>query len=96
MAKIVKEYSGQEINANIPLKGNFSDQDKKAMVKLLESIKKGGTTTAVQKPFDFNIHLDKKSGKYFSRLSAKEYVDKLIELDNDFKNKTDKFPSIEK
>ena len=92
MAKIVKKYSGQEINANIPLKGNFSDQDKKAMVKLLTSIKSGGNTTAVQKPFDFNIHLDKKSGKYFSRLSAKEYVDKLVELDNDFKDKTDKFP----
>ena len=92
MAKIVKEYSGQEINANIPLKGNFSEQDKKAMVKLLNSIKSGGNTTAVQKPFDFNIHLDKKSGKYFSRLSAKEYVDKLVELDNDFQNKTDKFP----
>ena len=92
MAEIVKEYSKQEINANIPLTGNFSPQDKKAMVKLLESIKKGGTTTAVQKPFDFNIHLNKKSGKYFSKLSAKEYVDKLVELDNDFKNKTDKFP----
>ena len=92
MSKIVKEYSKQAINANIPLKGNFSPQDKKAMVELLESIKKGGTTTAVQKPFDFNIHLDKKSGKYFSKLSAKEYVDKLVELDNDFKNKTDKFP----
>ena len=92
MAKIVKEYSGQEINANIPLKGNFSDQDKKAMVKLLTSIKSGGNTTSVQKPFDFNIHLDKKSGKYFSRLSAKEYVNKLVELDNDFKDKTDKFP----
>ena len=92
MAKIVKEYSGQEINANIPLKGNFSDQDKKEMVKLLTSIKSGGNTTAVQKPFDFNIHLDKKSGKYFSRLSAKEYVNKLVELDNDFKDKTDKFP----
>ena len=92
MAKIVKKYSGQEINANIPLKGNFSDQDKKEMVKLLNSIKKGGDTTAVQKPFDFNIHLDKRSGKYFSRLSAKEYVDKLVELDNDFQNKTDKFP----
>ena len=92
MAKIVKKYSGQEINANIPLKGNFSDQDKKEMVKLLNSIKKGGDTTAVQKPFDFNIHLDKAGGKWFSNLSAKEYMDKLVEIDNSFKKKTDKFP----
>ena len=92
MAQIVKKYSGQAINANIPLKGDFSETDKKEMVKLLNSIKKGGDTTAVQKPFDFNIHLDKSGGKWFSNLSAKEYMNKLVEIDNTFKKKTDKFP----
>ena len=92
MAQIVKKYSGQAINANIPLKGNFTETDKKEMVKLLNSIKTGGDTTAVEKPFEFNIHLDKQGGKWFSDLSAKEYMDKLVEIDNTFKKKTDKFP----
>ena len=92
MAKIVKKYSGEKINANIPLKGNFTEADKKAMIKLLNSIKSGGDTTAVKTPFEFNIHLDKAGGKWFSNLSAKEYMNKLVEIDNTFKKKTDKFP----
>ena len=92
MAKIVKQYSKQKINQNIPLKGNFSTKDKEAMVKLLTDIKKGGGQTQVQSPFAFNIHLNRKDGKWWSNLSAKEYVDKLVELDDEYPKKTDKFP----
>tara|TARA_R100001594_G_C4023961_1_gene259753 strand:- start:27 stop:1445 length:1419 start_codon:yes stop_codon:yes gene_type:complete len=92
MAKIVKQYSGQKINADIPLKGNFTPQNKTAMVKLLTDIKKGGGQTQVQAPFAFNIHLNRKAGKWWSNMSATEYVDKLVELDNEYKKKTDKFP----
>ena len=92
MAKIVKQYSKQKINQNIPLKGNFSTKDKEAMVKLLTDIKKGGGQTQVQAPFAFNIHINRKDNKWWSNLSAKEYVDKLVELDDEYKKKTDKFP----
>ena len=92
MAKIVKQYSKQKINQNIPLKGNFDVKDKEAMVKLLTDIKKGGGQTQVQSPFAFNIHLNRKAGKWWSNLSAKEYVDKLVELDDEYPKKTDKFP----
>jgi len=92
MAKIVEQYSKQKINQNIPLKGNFSTKDKEAMVKLLTDVKKGGGQTQVQAPFAFNIHLNRKAGKWWSNLSAKEYVDKLVELDDEYPKKTDKFP----
>ena len=92
MAKIVKQYSKQKINQNIPLKGNFSTKDKEAMVKLLTDIKKGGGQTQVQAPFAFNIHINRKAGKWWSHMSAKDYVDKLVELDDEYKKKTDKFP----
>ena len=92
MAKIVKKYSGQDMNQNIPLKGNFSDRDKEKMVELLKSIKNHNGKTAVKTPFKFNLHLNKKDGKWWSDLSAEEYVDGLVELDNQYSNKTDKFP----
>ena len=92
MAKIVKQYSKQDINEHIPLKGNFSTQDKAAMVKLLTDIKKGGGQTQVQSPFAFNIHLNRKADKWWSNMSAKDYVDKLVELDDEYPKKTDKFP----
>tara|TARA_B100001250_G_scaffold406553_1_gene425795 strand:- start:27 stop:1442 length:1416 start_codon:yes stop_codon:yes gene_type:complete len=92
MAKIVKQYSKQKINQNIPLKGNFDVKDKEAMVKLLTDIKKGGGQTQVQAPFAFNIHINRKDNKWWSNMSAKDYVDKLVELDDEYKKKTDKFP----
>tara|TARA_Y100001963_G_C6735520_1_gene426177 strand:+ start:69 stop:1472 length:1404 start_codon:yes stop_codon:yes gene_type:complete len=92
MAKIVKKYSKQDINQNIPTKGNFDVQDKAAMVKLLSKIKTGGAQTQIQAPFAFNIHLDRSAGKWWSNLSATEYVNKLVELDDEYSKKTDKFP----
>ena len=91
MAKIVKQYSGQEINANIPLKSDFKSTDRDEWVKILTKIKVGGGTTS-PKLTPFNIHLDRNAKKWWSNMSAKDYVDKLIELDNEFPTKTDKFP----
>ena len=91
MAKIVKQYSGQGINDNIPLKSDFKSTDRDEWVKILTKIKVGGGTTS-PKLTPFNIHLDRNAKKWWSNMSAKDYVDKLIELDNEFPTKTDKFP----
>ena len=93
MAEIVKKYSKQNINDHIPLKGDFDSQDITFWIDLLGKIKVGGSLkTGVESPFAFNIHLNKKADKWWTNMSAKDYVNKLVELDNDYKRKTDKFP----
>ena len=93
MAEIVKQYSKQDINQHIPLKSNFSTKEKEFWIDLLGKIKVGGgLKTGVESPFTLNIHLNKKADKWWSNMSAKDYVNKLVELDNDYKRKTDKFP----
>lgn len=92
MATIVKQYSGQNINDNIPMNSNFSDKDASAWIGILSQIKSGGKSTK-PKLGNFNIHIDQKEKKWFTNLSVQEYVIKAIELDNDFSKKTEKYPT---
>ena len=92
MATIVKKYSKQDINANIPMDGNFTSTDRDKWVTILKAIKSGGKTTK-PKLGKFNIHINQKGKKWWTNMNVDEYMDKAIELDNDFPKKTEKYPT---
>tara|TARA_R100000008_G_C3566409_1_gene159372 strand:- start:17 stop:1369 length:1353 start_codon:yes stop_codon:yes gene_type:complete len=88
MAQIVKQYSGEEMNAHIPMNGNFSDGDKSFWVSFIDSIKGKDPKPDLGK---FSIHL-KRPNKWWDNLSPSDFMNKAIELDNEYTKKTDKYP----
>jgi len=93
MAKIVEQYSGQKMNKDIPMNGNFSDTEKSNWVTLLTQIKGNGKHNTTADLGKFDIHLNRQADKWWSNMTVKDYMDKVVELDNEFKNKRDKFPT---
>ena len=88
MAAIIKEYSGEKMNKNIPMNSNFTEEQKKYWVKFINAIKIGSPKPDLGK---FSIHLQKPD-KWFDNLTPKEFMDKAIELDNEYKTKNGKYP----
>ena len=94
MEQIVKEFSGQNINQNIPLNSNFDNQDKREWIRLLTDIKRSGTTPTNTQPQlgDFEVLLDRATNKWWTNMSATDWVNKVVELDDEFTKKNEVYP----
>ena len=85
MTKMIKDYSGEDMNHNIPRNG-FSTSQK---TYWKEYIKKVAADSTVRKEFgDFSIT----SGRTTKKYSPEEFLDKAFLIDEGFKAKTTGFP----
>ncbi len=85
MAQIIKQYSGEEINFNIPRNG-FTETQKTYWKNYVKSIVNDST---IGKTFgEFSITIDKKTKKY----SPEDFLSKAFLIDEGFKSKTMGFP----
>jgi len=85
MAQLIKDYSGEDINLNIP-RGEFTSSQKQYWKTYVQSVVRDNTIT---KSFgDFSFTIKNKKTKH----TPEEFLDKAFALDSTFRSKTTGFP----